>query len=313
MTKPTVLATCRLLPNEMKDLEERFNTIVLWRQADPEETIQAYKEEIQAIATNHVFPLRRELMEALPNLEIISTNSVGTNHIDLEAAKVRDIKVTNTPDVLSECTADTALCLMLSVMRRICEGDLYVRVGKWFHGDMPLGRRPRGKLCGIVGLGRIGKEIARRCEAFGMEIAYHGRTKQDVAYRYYPDLTRMAGDCDVMILSCPGGPETVNLVDSHILEALGPEGFLINVSRGTVVDEPALIAALQGGVIAGAGLDVFLNEPDVPQEFISMDNVVLLPHIGSATFETRTEMGQLVIDNIAAHFEGKPLLTEVKI
>lgn len=313
MSKPTVLATCRLLPHEMKDLEERFNTIVLWREGDPEGVIQAHKEDIQAIATNHVFPIRKELMEALPNLEIISTNSVGTNHIDLETAKERDIKVCNTPDVLSECTADTALCLMLAVMRRICEGDLYVRVGKWFNGDMPLGRRPRGKLCGIVGLGRIGKEIAKRCEAFGMEIAYHGRTKQDVPYRYYPDLTRMAEDCDVLILSCPGGPETANLVDSHILEALGPQGFLINVSRGTVVDEPALVAALQGGVIAGAGLDVFLNEPDVPPELISMDNVVLLPHIGSATIETRTEMGRLVVDNIAAHFEGKSLLSEVKI
>lgn len=146
-----------------------------------------------------------------------------------------------------------------------------------------------------------------------MDVVYHGRTKQDVPYRYYPDLTRMAEDCDVMILSCPGGPDTVNLVDSHILEALGPQGFLINVSRGTVVDEPALIAALQGGVIAGAGLDVFVNEPDIPPELISMDNVVLLPHIGSATFETRTEMGRLVIDNIAAHFEGKPLLTQVNV
>ncbi len=312
--KPTVLLTCRIiLEAEKKDLEERFNVITLWGHEDPEAFIQEHKEEIQAIVTDHIFPVRKELIENLPNLEIIATDSVGFSHIDIETAKEREIKVTNTPDVLSECTADTALCLMMAVMRRTCEADLFLRVGKWFHGDMPLGRRPRGKLCGIVGLGRIGKEIATRCEAFGMEIAYHGRTKQDVPYRYYPDLQRMAEDCDVMILSCPGGPATANLVDSHILEALGQEGFLINVSRGTVVDEPALIAALQGGVIAGAGLDVYLDEPNVPEELISMDNVVLLPHIGSATVETRTEMGQLVVDNIAAHFEGKPLLTEVKI
>lgn len=191
---------------------------------------------------------------------------------------------------------------------------MYVRVGKWLNGPMPLGVSLSNKVAGIVGMGRIGQAIAKRCEAFGMTILYHGpRPKEGVAYPFEPDLKTLAEKADFLILSCPGGEKTRNLVDKTILQALGSKGFLINVARGTVVQEQDLIDALQGGVIAGAGLDVFLNEPHVPKELITMDNVVLLPHVGSATQETRSVMGQLVVNNLLAHFKGDPLLTPVTI
>jgi len=189
---------------------------------------------------------------------------------------------------------------------------MYVRVGKWLNGEMPLGTSLSDKTIGIVGLGDIGSKVAKRCEAFEITVVYHGRNEQkDKPYQYYSDVIEMAKDSDFLMLCCPGGPATANMIDANVLDALGPQGILINIARGSVVDEPALVEALQNGTIAAAGLDVFANEPHVPQEYISMDNVVLLPHIGSGTVETRTKMGQLVIDNILAHFDGKPLITEV--
>lgn len=189
---------------------------------------------------------------------------------------------------------------------------MYVRVGKWHNGELPLGTTLANKTVGIVGLGDIGSKVAKRCEAFDMDVVYYGpREKSQYTYKYYDDVVAMAKDCDYLILTCPGGPETAGLVDSHVLDALGEKGILVNIARGSVVDESELIKALQEGRISGAGLDVFANEPHVPVELISMDNVVLLPHIGSATKETRTVMGQLVIDNILAHFDGKELLTKV--
>lgn len=278
---------------------------------DPESMIMDRAQEIQAIATS-LTPVRRALIEALPNLEIIAVGAVGYDHIDLQAATERSIMVTNTPDVLNDDTADTAILLMLAVMRRGVEGDAFVRAGLWTKGPLPLGTALSGKKVGIVGLGRIGKAIAQRAAVFGMDISYHGRTEQpDQPYTYYDDLMSMAADVDVLILACPGGDDTHHMVNHKILSALGRRGFLINIARGSVINTEDLLIALRNKAIAGTGLDVFEHEPNVPEAFFTMDNVVLLPHIGSGTVETRTKMGQIVIGNLLAHFEGQPLLTPV--
>lgn len=312
MKKPVLLSFHANGPKGLDDLEERFNIIRLWQEKDPEAAIQAHKNDVVAINCTMDHKISPKLISALPNLEIIATFSVGFDHIDLKTAKERGVRVTNTPDVLCAETADTGMALLLATARRIAEANMFVRVGKWLNGDLPLGTSLNGKKIGIVGLGGIGSRVAKRCEAFEMEVVYYGpREKKEFSYKYYDNVAEMAKDCDFLMLCCPGGPATANLVDAHVLDALGPKGILINIARGSVVDEPTLVEALQNGTIAAAGLDVFANEPHVPEEYISMDNVVLLPHIGSATIETRTKMGQLVIDNITAHFDGKALLTEV--
>ena len=302
----------QILPGEMEILEQNFDVIRLWKEKDPDEVIRSHKDDIVAIASVYFVPVSRTLMEALPNLEIISQFAVGYDNIDLAAAKERGIRVTNTPDVLTEDTADIALALLLALSRRICEGDIFVRVGKWLNGPLPLGTSLKGKVAGIVGMGRIGQAIASRCAAFGLEIVYSGPRKKDsISYRYEPDLHKLAEISDYLILACPGGAETRHLVDADVLEKLGPTGQLINISRGTVVDEQAVVAALKDKKIAGFATDVFAREPNVPEDLVKMDNVVLLPHIGSATQETRTLMGQLVLKNLLAHFEGNPLLTPI--
>lgn len=296
----------------MSRLEERFNVVRLYNEKDPETALKAVRNDVVGLISNPNTPVRKSLMEALPNLEIITQFAVGLDNIDQDSARSRGIALTNTPDVLTDDTADTAVSLLLAISRRIVEADMFVRVGKWGSTTMPLGTSPKGKTVGIVGLGRIGQAIAKRLTAFDMRVVYHGRRqKADFAYTFYDNLTAMAQDSDYLVLSCSGGPETRHLVDAGVLAALGKHGFLINVARGSVVDEAALVAALQAGEIAGAGLDVYANEPNVPQEYKSMDNVVLLPHIGSATHETRTIMGEIVLANLQAFFAGKPLITPV--
>ena len=310
--KPVLLAFHYNGPAGLSQLEERFEVVKLFHSKDPEGDIQAHKDNVVAINCTVGQAITPKIMESLPNLEIIATFSVGFDHIDLEKAKERDVRVTNTPSVLASETADTGMSLLLETAKRVVEGDMYVRVGKWLNGDLPLGTTLANKTIGIVGLGDIGSKVAKRCEAFEMNVVYYGpREKSQYSYKYYDDLIAMASDCDYLMLTCPGGEATAGLVDGHVLDALGSNGILINIARGSVVDESELIKALQEGRISGAGLDVFANEPHVPAELISMDNVVLLPHIGSATKETRTAMGQLVIDNILAHFDGKDLLTKV--
>lgn len=305
----TILALSSLYPVKMSELEQSFKVIKLWREEDPEAIIQKYRDNIVGVASAGR-PVSQKLIEALPNLEIICNSGVGVDNIDLEAAQERGIVVTNTPDVVTADTADTALVLMLCVMRRVCEADLYIRVGRWLNGNMSLGSSLTGKVVGIVGMGRIGRAIAARAKACEMDVVYYGpNEKSDVPYRYYDDLKELAEACDCMVLSCPGGKGTEKMIDYEILESLGKTGILINVARGSVVNEEDLLVALSNKVLAGAGLDVFEREPCLPEEFGKMDNVVLLPHIGTATVETRRKMGQLVIDNILAHFNGKPLLT----
>ncbi len=311
-----LLALGPLLPNEMDQLEKNYSVLKLWREPDPEQTLHQVGLDVRAIlslAGGHRVGVSAKMMEALPNLEIISQFGVGYDNIDVEVARTRHIAITNTPDVLTDDTADTALALLLAVSRRVAEGDMYARTGKWANGPMGLGMSLSGKTVGIVGLGRIGTAIAQRCAAFHMNIIYHGRTeKTGVAYPFYVDLVEMAGMSDYLILACAGGDATRHLIDRTVLGAMKPKAFLINISRGSVIDQDVLIEFLVNRKIGGAGLDVFANEPNVPDELKSLDTVVLTPHIGSATIETRSKMGQLVLDNLAAHFAGKPLLTPIK-
>jgi lactate dehydrogenase-like 2-hydroxyacid dehydrogenase len=308
----TILALSSLYPLGLNELEERFRVIRLWQEKDPDAAIKAHRDDIVAAIATPGRNVSRGLIEALPNLEIIANFAVGTDNIDLAAAKERGIAVTNTPDVLTADTADTAMALILAVARRMVEADAYVRIGKWANGALPLGTSLSGKRAGIVGLGRIGSAIAERCRVFGMDVSYYGRSKKnEISYRYYNDLKVMAENCDFLILACTGGTQTRHLVSAEVLAALGSKGFLINIARGSVVDEEALQVALRNKAIAGAGLDVYENEPHVPEALFLMDNVVLLPHIGSATVEARTAMARLVIENLLAHFNGDPLKTPV--
>ncbi|MDQ0348591.1 2-hydroxyacid dehydrogenase [Ancylobacter vacuolatus] len=252
------------------------------------------------------------LMARLPALEIVANFGVGYDSVDAEAAGRRGVVVTNTPGVLDDEVADLTLGLLLATIRQIPQAERHLREGKWPSGGFPLTATLRDRTLGIVGMGRIGRAIARRLEGFGRPIAYHSRRPvADVAYTHYPDLIGLAKAVDALIVIVPGGAETERMINAQVLAALGPKGVLINVARGSVVDEPALIKALEDGTIAAAGLDVFANEPQVPEALIGMNNVVLLPHVASATHVTRDAMGQLVVDNLRAWAAGQPVLTPV--
>lgn len=308
-----ILVMGGLLAAELEQLGQRFEVLRLGREVDPEAALRARAREIVGIVASVNHPVSRALIEALPNLEIIARFGIGVDNIDLEAAHARGITVTNTPDLVTNDTADIAMGLVLALTRRMVEGDLYVRLGKWHGGAMPLGTALSGKTLGIIGLGRIGRALARRAEAFDMNIVWHGpRQKPDAPYPYYANIVQMAAAVDILAVTCPGGAQTAGLVGAEVLRALGPKGFLVNVARGSVVDEDALLAALENRAIAGAGLDVFRDEPNVPEAFFGFDNVVLLPHIGTATLETRTKMGQCVLSNIMSYFEGRPVPTPLK-
>jgi lactate dehydrogenase-like 2-hydroxyacid dehydrogenase len=251
-------------------------------------------------------------IEPLPKLEIVSSFGVGYDHIDAAALAARGVVVTHTPDVLTDEVADLALGLLIATVRQLPQVDRYLRAGKWLERPYPLSATLRGRKVGILGLGRIGKAIARRLEACDLEIEYHGRNPQaDVAYRYHATLLGLAKSCDVLMVVASGGEQTRHIVNREVLEALGPDGILINVGRGSVVDESALIAALRDKKVLSAGLDVFEDEPRVPAELIAMDHVVLLPHVGSASVHTRNAMGQLVVDNLVSWFGGKGAITPV--
>jgi lactate dehydrogenase-like 2-hydroxyacid dehydrogenase len=260
-----------------------------------------------------VLPIDDALLARLPKLDIISSFGVGYDHIDAVAAAKRGIVVTHTPDVLTEEVADTAIGLLLCTVRELPQGERHLRAGKWLKANYPLSRATlRNRTVGLVGMGRIGVAIARRLEAFGVPIVYHTRRpRPELAYRHYRQLIDMAYAIDTLIVIVPGGPATRNMIDAKVLEALGPDGILINVARGSVVDEGALIVALRERKIMAAGLDVFVKEPEVPEELLTMENVVLLPHLGSASVFTREKMDQLLVDNIRAWAAGQPPLTPV--
>lgn len=267
---------------------------------------------VRAIATGGGTGASRDLVEALPNLGIIAINGIGTDAVDLAHARERGIRVTTTPGVLTDDVADLAMALLLAGMRRLTQADRFVRAGRWPTDRMPLARKATGKRLGILGLGGIGRAVARRAEGFGMEIAYTNRKPADGApWRFVPDPVRLAAESDILVVAVTGGAATRHLVDRAVLDALGPEGLLVNVARGSVVDEEALVAALAEGRLGAAALDVFANEPHVPEALFAMDQVVLVPHQASATLETRTAMGELVLANLAAYFAGEPLPTPV--
>lgn len=312
--KKTILCMAPLPPEYFTELEQHFHVLRLSKESDPEAALREHRDDIVGMVTWYTFPVTRRLIESLPNLEIIAVYGVGFEYIDMAAARDRGLVVTNTPGVLAPEGADTALVLMLAVARRICEADMYVRLGKWLNGPMPFGTSLHGKTVGILGLGGIGQAVARRCAAFEMDVVYTGpREKKDQPYQYYPDLTAMARDSDFLVITCPGGDATRGIVDYKVLEALGPRGFVINVARGSVIREDDLLVALSNRAIAGAGLDVFADEPHVPEALISMDNVVLLPHIGSATMETRMRMARLLLENLLAYFSGSAVKTPVAV
>ena len=312
--KKTILALGAMQPAEMELLETRYDVVKLWKEGDPEAALQQVKMQVQAIlSTYNGMPVTRRIIESLPNLELIAQYGAGVNNIDVVAAKERAVTVINTPDAPTKDTADTAMALILTTLRRVVEADMFVRVGKWQSGAFPASTSLEGKTVGICGFGRIGQAIARRCAAFDMQVVYNGpRPKEGVVYPYYSDITDMAAACDVLVMACPGGEATHHIVDYKVLKALGPRCYLINVARGTVVKIDDLLVALRNRDIAGAGLDVYENEPSVPEALISMDNVVLLPHIGGGTNEGRRVMGLQVIANIDAHFDGTMKLSPLR-
>jgi len=287
----------------------------LWEAPDAEAKILEVKDRVRCLISGGIgrFKISAEFIAKFPNLELIAHMGVGYDLIDAAYAGAHGIMVTNTPDVLNEDTADIAMALLLDATRQITQCDAFVRAGKWPQGTFPLTATLRGRTMGILGLGRIGKAIAKRAEAFGLKIAYHGRTKQPEApYPYYDSPVALAQACDILMIVAPGGAQTKRIVNRQVLEALGPDGILVNVARGSLVDEEALIQALQTGKILAAGLDVFEAEPNVPQALIESERTVLLPHMGSATHYTRQAMAQLVIDNVAAWTSGKGPLTPVE-
>jgi len=306
--KPEIVLLARIHAPTVAELKRRYMLHEAWCDPDPLAFVRRVGSRVRGVVTNGLVGCSREYMAALPALEIVSSFGSPRKTIDLDAAKERGIVVTNTPDYITDAVADVALGLLLSVMRRIAECDRFVRAGRWEKELPPHGRNLGGKTCGIIGLGRIGQALAKRVAACGMTVCYQGpRAKSDVSYPYHADLADMARAADCLVVACPSTLETRHLVDARILDALGPDGVLVNISRGAIVDEEALIAALRDGRIAGAGLDVYQDEPRVPAALRQLENVVLTAHIGSTTQEIREERGRKVLANLAAHFEGRPV------
>jgi len=301
-----------MYPPTIEELEKAYTVHRLWTAPDKDALVASVADRITAVASSNSGGIDAATIARLPKLRTIAHFGVGYDTVDVAAARARQIAVTNTPDVLTEEVADLAVGLLLATIRRIPQGDRYVREGKWLKGAMALTESLQGKTVGIVGAGRIGQAIGRRVAAFGVKLAYQGpNRKSDLAWSYFKDPVELARESDVVIVACPGGEATRGLVSRAVIEALGPKGTLVNIARGSVVDEPALLEALQSGKLGSAGLDVFADEPRVPEGFLALDNVVLQPHVASATHQTRKAMGQLVIDNLAAHFAGKPLVTPI--
>jgi len=309
--KNEVLIAGPMYPPTIEALDQAYTTHKLYATPEQAALVAQVADRITAVASAHG-GVTAKLIEALPKLKVIAHFGVGYDAVDVEAANKRGIKVTNTPDVLTDEVADLAMALVLATVRRIPMGDRFVRAGFWLKGSMPLSESLTGKTLGIIGMGRIGRAIAARALPFKLDIAYQGpRRKDDVEWPYYADVIELAKHCDILLAALPGGAATRAVVSRAVIDALGPKGYFVNISRGSVVDEPALLEALQQKKLAGAGLDVFADEPRVPQGFMALDNVVLQPHVGSATHKTRRAMGELMMANLAAHFAGEPLVTPV--
>jgi len=315
-SKPSLLQLLALpiVPDAQKRLERHFNVIRLWEHSNPNAAMDEHGQNIAVLVTSALTAARTQLIQQLPSLQAICSVGVGYDNIDVALARERGIQVSNTPDVLNDCVADLTWGLIISTAREMGRAERYVRNNQWEQtiSSLPLARRVSGKRLGIIGLGRVGLAVAQRSAGFAMDIRYHNRKpRTDVPWLYESSLSELAEWADILVVATVGGANTRHLIDQQILKALGPEGFLINIARGSVVDQKALIEALQNGVIAGAGLDVFEAEPNVPDVLKTMDNVVLLPHIASATLETRQAMVNLMLDNVDAFATTGKVLTPV--
>lgn len=306
--KPEILLVARIFPPTARVLERDYVLHDLTAASDPDALLRKVAANIRGVVTTGLVGFDRIRMEALPRLEIIASFGTPNGTVDVAAAQERGVVVANTPDSIQELVAELAIGLAVAIMRKVCETDRFVRAGKWLAATPPMGISLIGKTCGIVALGRIGRGIARRAEAFGMSVCYYGpRRKDDVPYPYYSDLEEMARRADCLMVTSPLVAATRGLISARVLDALGARGFLVNVARGPVVDEQALVAALRERRIAGAALDVFWDEPRVPEALFPLDNVVLMPHMGTATAEVREERGRKVLANLHAHFSGQPV------
>ncbi|RZC57080.1 hypothetical protein C5167_004388 [Papaver somniferum] len=307
-----VLMLCSKCTLLEEALDKKFKLFRLWNFPDQKVFLKENSNFIRAIVRGGNAGVDEELIDSLPKLEIISSFSVGLNMVDLAKCKEKGIRVTNTPDVSTEDVADLAIGLMLATLRRICQSDRYVRNGLWKLGDFKMTTKFSGKRVGILGLGRIGSAIAKRAEAFSCPISYYSRNEKPYSkYHYHSNILDLASNCDILVVACPLSAENRHIVNREVIDALGPKGVLINIGRGPHIDEAEIVSALVEGRLSGAGLDVFEVEPQVPEQLFALDNVVLQPHVGSGTWETRVDMGKLVIMNLEAHFLNKPLLTPV--
>lgn len=313
MTRTPILMPAPMHHSVMAALDGRFDVYRLWEQSDPTAFLSEHGAMMRGVAASTLYGrVDERLFAQLPALEIVASFGVGYDNVDVKAAAARGIVVTNTPGVLNEEVADFAIGLLLATIRQMPQAEAFLRAGRWEQGPFPLSPTLRERKVGILGLGGIGKAIARRLEGFGVEVAYHGRRRQEnVAYPWYSTPLALAEACDTMVAILPGGAATNKIVDAPVLKALGHNGVFVNVARGSIVDEEALIAALAGGMILAAGLDVYAHEPEVPAGLLGLPNVVLTPHIASGSEHTRTAMGQLVAENLAAWFETGQALTAV--
>lgn len=307
----TVLLPAPMAEDVTRALADRFDLVRLWEQTDPAGWLARYGATVRAVATAGS-PVDGALLAALPRLEIVASFGVGYDSIDVQEAARRGIVVTNTPDVLTDDVADVAIGLLLMVVRELPQAERHLRAGRWPDGPYRLTpTRLRDRRLGVLGLGRIGAAIAKRAEVFGLPVAYHNRRPRAVPYRYCASVAELAETVDTLVVAAPGGPATRHLVDADVLGRLGPDGVLVNVARGSVVDEAALVEALRDGTLLGAGLDVYADEPHVPEALRALPNAVLLPHVGSGTVHTRRDMGRSVVDNLTNWFDRGRALTPV--
>ena len=301
-------------PSADERLAKQYDVFELWKHEDRARALAEHGKGIEVIVTSANMGADAALINSLPDLKAVCSWGVGYDKLDVDAVKGRDAQASNTPDVLTDCVADLAWGLMLGAARRMGQGERFIRDGKWgqVHGSIPLGTRVSGKKLGVVGLGRIGEAIARRGQGFDMDVRYHSRrARNDSPYTYEQSLVELARWSDFLVIATVGGPSTHHLVSREVLQALGPKGIVVNIARGTVIDEQALVELLEQGLVGGAGLDVFEHEPKVPQALSSNDQVVVLPHIGSATNETRMDMENMLMQNIEAFFKTGKVITPI--
>lgn len=309
----TVLLMGPLMGAVMAELDSHYEVHRHWESDDADALVASIADRCTAVVTDGGRGVSAAVLKQLPKVGVVSVFGVGVDAVDLDYCKANGIRVGNTPDVLSDDVADLAVALALATCRKMVPADAYVRAGRWpSEGAMRLVVRMTGKRAGIYGMGSIGKVLAKRLSSFDVDIAYCNRSEMpDSPYRYVPSLVQLASEVDFLFITAAATPSTIGAVNAEVLDALGPEGYVVNVARGTLVDEAALLERLENGRIAGAGLDVFVEEPKVPEGFFALENVVMQPHHASGTYETRTAMGRLTLDNLAAHFDGRDLLKQV--